>query len=407
MRYRAAAIAAFASLVIAACAPATGVPATTSSASTSATPAPVPSSPAVASASPTTRAPAVEPYPPIQYLDPKTLFVGAYPSVVRSDDSGRTWAAIGQPPFSRFDELRMIDRDRGWSVLFFLRDQPQIGCQQASTAGPCHSAVAVTNDAGRTWTVRLTSPLNPGGGASIDHLQAVDATHAWILVTTACDQSGVCDRELRGTADGGITWKTQRTGRLTQLRVASLTHAWLGADAGNGSVVYGTADAGRTWKPQLATEQPLIALDAASGRDAWALTRDGGYCTSSTCQVYDLLVTRDGGDAWTSLANPKEKVAAGPTCTFGHLAGPVFASPQVGWIGVSRGTGGVAGTGGILRSDNGGRSWTCSVVPPDVERLSAADPDHVLALSRDTQTAAYAVWLSVDSGRSWSPIVSR
>jgi len=300
----------------------------------------------------------------------------------------------------------MIDRDRGWSVLFFRRDQPQIGCQQASTAAPCHSAIASTGDGGRNWTVRLTSPLNPGGGVSIDQLQVVDAAHAWALVTTTCEL-GVCDKELRATADGGLTWKTLRAGRLTQLRVASLSRAWLGADAGNGGIVYGTTDGGATWKQQLATEQPLYALDAASEREAWAMTRDGGYCTSSTCQRYELLGTRDGGISWSSLGNPKENVASGAPCTFGHLTGPLFASPQIGWLGVSRGVGGVVGTGGTMRTEDGGRTWSCSVAPPDAERLSAADPDHVLALSRDPRTAAYALWRSADGGRTWTPIVPR
>jgi uncharacterized protein YceK len=318
--YRAASLVTLASLLIGGCAPVISTPAPSSSAYATASPAVVASASAVARATPSA-GPAFEPNPPIQYLDPRTFFVGSYPSLVRSVDVGTTWTMLGPPPFARFDELRMIDRDRGWSVLFFIRDQPQIGCQQAGTAAPCHSAVGVTDDGGRTWTVRLSNPLKPGGGASIDHLQAVDAEHAWVLVTTTCDQRGVCDKELRATADGGVTWTTLRTGRLAQLRVASLTRAWLGVDAGNGGVVYGTADGGATWRQQLATEQPLIALDAASERDAWALTRDGGYCTASSCQRYELLVTRDGGGSWSSLANPKDNVAAGAACTFGHLAG--------------------------------------------------------------------------------------
>jgi photosystem II stability/assembly factor-like uncharacterized protein len=402
MSYLAASLATLALLLIGACSPVTPAPTPTTSASASL--APVASTPAAASASPSA-APAFEPFPPIQYLDNTTLFAGSFPQVFRSDDTGASWVSLGAPLYARFEDLRMIDRDRGWSVLFFIGDQPQIGCQQASTAAPCHSAIAVTSDGGRSWTVRLTSPLNPGGGASIDHLQAVDAAHAWALVTTTCDQSGVCDKELRATADGGSTWKTLRSGRLRQLRVASLGRAWLGEDAGNGSVVYSTADGGTTWRQQLATQQPLIALDAASERDAWALTEDGGYCTASSCQRYELLVTADGGGSWSSLANPKENVVSGPACTFGHLAGPIFASPRIGWLGVNRGAGGAAvGPGGMMRTEDGGRTWTCSLVPPDVGRLSAADPDHVLALSRDAQSAAYAIWLSIDSGRSWSPV---
>jgi photosystem II stability/assembly factor-like uncharacterized protein len=394
------------SLLTGACSAQTSTPSPSASVSTSAPAAAQPSTPSP-SASVSTIAPAFEPYPPIQYLDPKTLFAGSFPLVLRSDDGGVTWTPLSAPPFARFDELRMVDRDRGWAVLFFIRDQAQIGCQQASTATPCHSAVATTNDGGHTWTVRLTQGLNPGGGVSIDHLQAVDATHAWALVTTTCDPLGACEREVRATADGGLTWTAQRSGRLTQLRVASLARAWISADAGAGSIVYATADGGGTWRQQLATDQPVIALDAASERDAWALTRDGGYCTSTTCQRYELLRTRDGGSSWSSLANPKDNAAGAAPCTTGHLAGPLFASPQIGWLGVSRGAGGVVGSGGVLRTDDGGRTWTCSAGAPEAERLSPADPDHVLALSRDPRTAAYALWLSTDSGRSWSPIVPR
>ncbi len=392
-----------ASLLIGACSPVVSPPTPRSSSVASATPA------VTVSASPSrSEAPAFAVNPPVQYLDPKTIFTTTYTALVRSDDAGTTWAGLGAPQFARFDELRMIDRARGWSVLYYRRDQPQVGCQQASNAAPCRSAVGVTSDGGRTWTDRLTIPLDPGGGATIAHLQAVDVSHAWVLVTTTCDNTG-CTKELRSTADGGLTWRTQRAGHLAQLRVASPTRAWVSVDVGSGSIVYGTADGGATWRQQLATEQPVIALDAASERDAWALTRDGAYCTSSTCQRYELLVTHDGGGTWSSLANPKDNVAAAPTpsCTSGHFDSPVFASPQVGWLGLSRGAGGVVGGGGMMRTDDGGRTWTCSAIPPNVDRMSAADPTNVLALSRDVQTAAYSMWLSRDSGRSWSRILAR
>ncbi|MEP6694710.1 MAG: hypothetical protein ABJB39_08710, partial [Chloroflexota bacterium] len=107
-----------ASLFIGACSPAVSTPTPTptptpSSSSASATAAVT----ASAKGSPS-QAPAFDVNPPVQYLDPRTIYATTFTTLVRSDDAGTTWTDLGAPRFARFDELRMIDRERGWSVLF-------------------------------------------------------------------------------------------------------------------------------------------------------------------------------------------------------------------------------------------------------------------------------------------------
>ena len=53
----------------------------------------------------------------------------------------------------------------------------------------------------------------------------------------------------------------------------------------------------------------------------------------------------------------------------------MFASETVGWLGIGLGAGGVnVGTGGLLRTRDGGRTWDCRTDPANVSAVSAADP---------------------------------
>src|SRR5688500_18154397 len=62
--------------------------------------------------------------PPSQYLDANTMFVSSEADLARSDDAGARWTVMDAPRVARFVELRMIDREHGWSILFFRRDPP-------------------------------------------------------------------------------------------------------------------------------------------------------------------------------------------------------------------------------------------------------------------------------------------
>jgi photosystem II stability/assembly factor-like uncharacterized protein len=187
------------------------------------------------------------------------------------------------------------------------------------------------------------------------------------------------------------------TGPIGAIRFASASRGWVATYAtGDKIEVRSTSDGGATWtKPFVASGSAGFAeLDAATTNIAWLLTRDGGFCTSSTCQKYELLRTTDGGTTWNSLGNPKRD----DPCFFGHLVGPLFASPTRGWLGLTLGAGGAEGTGGLLASNDGGMSWTCTRSPENVSLLSAADPDRVwVAGGRGEQT----LYASEDGGKTW------
>ncbi|HEV2250153.1 MAG TPA: hypothetical protein VGT60_06585 [Candidatus Limnocylindria bacterium] len=271
--------------------------------------------------------------------------------------------------------------------------------------------VGADDDRRRTpWQDSLSVPGNQLGTAPVASLQAIDDQRAWVTVQTAACAVQRCSGELRATRDGGRTWSTQllRAGGLGPLRFASAARGWVGAtrpgDANGGSDVLSTSDGGMTWTTVYRAATPIIAIDAASDRAVWILTRDGGYCTSSNCSRYELLHSSDGGVAWSSLGNPKALA-----CSGGHLRGPLFATPSLGWMAISIGPGGAGTpTGGLMRTRDGGRTWDCRTTPQNVSYVSAADPRAVWVRSDPSGTslkrAAPALMATEDGGDTWRPV---
>jgi photosystem II stability/assembly factor-like uncharacterized protein len=129
------------------------------------------------------------------------------------------------------------------------------------------------------------------------------------------------------------------------------------------------------------------------------LTNDTAYCSASDCAKYDLFRTDDGGLSWSNLGNPKDFTKG---CSGGNLDGPLFASTGRGWLGLSLGAGGAAvGPSGILRSEDGGRTWRCATTPPNTSLISAADPLHVWAGGEDRLTQSTALYTTEDGGATW------
>lgn len=335
---------------------------------------------------------------PIQRLTERVGWVTTGKGLSRTNDGGATWQEIVVPS-SRFTELRMIDELRGWAVLIVDRDQPQAGCGPPSATTLCRSVVSITTDGGETWHERLSVPFAPNGPEAIRGLQAIDTSTAWVIAQNApCDRNG-CPFELRGTTDGGRTWVAHRAATNAVARFASAQRGWLfvSVQAGDSSVLV-TSDGGTSWRAGvIAAPQQALTIDAASPSVAWVLTRDGAYCTSSSCSAYELFTTGDGGTSWTSLGNPMAQAS----CSRGHLRGPLFASESVGWLGIGLGAGGASfGIGGLMRTRDGGRTWDCRTDPPNVSAVSAADPRYVWA-SSDRRDGSAWLYQSDDGGETW------
>lgn len=344
----------------------------------------------------------------IQRLNQRVGYIAGWTGtglgLAKTSDGGTTWQRI-PIPVDRLTALRFIDERVGWAGGFANRNLPQIACQQAAPSGaqPCKGVVLRTEDGGQTWETVLAIATDGVQGEPIQQIQAVDGQRAWALTLDPSPCQNVCLSDLQRTTDGGKSWTTLISGEITAIRFASASRGWVALDdtPNPGTVeVLETSDGGTTWRSALRTTTgSAIGLDAASIYTAWLLTRDGAYCSSSNCGKYALFRTDDGGLNWLNLGNPKDFTAS---CSGGHLAGPLFASPGRGWLGLNLGAGGAnVGPGGILESEDGGRTWRCATTPPNTSVISAADPLHVWAGGEDRRNQSTALYTTEDAGAPW------
>jgi photosystem II stability/assembly factor-like uncharacterized protein len=374
---------------------------------------PAPATPSVAAASPDTTPPPTNDNPltlaAIQRVDARTGFVtgwtGTGLGLARTLDAGASWQRIAVPA-DRITTLRFIDANVGWAGGFIPHDVPQVACAQAAPPGTsaCLGVVLRTIDGGRTWQQTLAIPDDGVNGDPVVQLQAIDAQVAWAL-TLACASPPAanpilkCPTDLRRTTDGGRTWTTLVSGQIVSIRFATASRGWLAMADPNGSFeVRFTNDGGSTWTSGIQTSSEIIGLDAASSQTAWAMTRDGGDCSASTCGKYELIRTLNGGLTWTSLGNPKPSTG---NCAIGAIYGPLFASPTRGWLVLNLGAGGVSAPGGLLQTEDGGKTWHCTNTPPNTYFVSAADPNHIWVSSNQRGTEATTLYSSEDGGTTW------
>jgi photosystem II stability/assembly factor-like uncharacterized protein len=321
----------------------------------------------------------------VQRVDGSTGFISAAnhtgPTLARTVDAGATWSPI-TTPLEVVTSIRFFDADAGWV---------------AGLADDTHSAVLRTVDGGASWQRVLLAPAAPGAYPPIQ-LQAIDRLTAWVLLPTCVG----CRAELRRTVDGGSSWTTVVTAPIVAMRFVSATRGWIAVQPSSRADVELTTDGGATWTTRAHTESGSVISVEAAGTSAWVLTREGGYCSASTCTRYALTRTTDMGVTWADLGNPKPD---NTPCSGGHLVGPLFVSGSLGWFAENTGAGGARASTGWLQSGDGGRTWKCSAAPSQVESVSAADSRHLWATMRRPGESTSSVLLaSDDGGATWRSV---
>lgn len=284
------------------------------------------------------------------------------------------------------------------------------------TASTAPGAVRITATGALTLK-RIPPPTSPAPASGIQDVAFTDETHG-VLVTggplvgttsgTAVQGSG----RIQVTADGGRTWTTvwrSTQADLDWVGFAGAAHGFVAgatfpaAGAAGTPLLLTTADGGRTWRairPSLpagaAAAWTGLRFDFVSPSVGYALT-DADFTMGPT-GIGDVLRTTDGGRTWTASTLP------GGTAT-GGLA---FLSATTGFATGSS----AACLGAIWETTDGGATWrmlpaTCSTAFR-LHSLDFVDAAHGFAGGGRTDKFGTTDWQAVlataDGGQTWAAV---
>lgn len=292
-------------------------------------------------------------------VDGKTLYAGtSFGGVYRTTDGGGTWEEKSQGFVGTRRTVTAVAVGPG-NALF------------ASTYGAIHRS----DDGGKSWR-RLPSGFEKG--LALEHLAAVPAEPMLIV-------AGGDDISARYSLDGGATWSS--SGRARPIRC-------LARNPASPSTLYACTkdgiarmDSGGSFKhfgPEDFTPSLVsIAFDPGNPEVVLAAQRGGG-----------LHRTTNGGKKWKDFNKGVTKVKESLT-SFGEYT-KIFA---LAWDGASKTLYAATEEEGVLKSGNGGESWTPVGLAGEKLTVFAVDPKDGKRLAAGTD--AKGVFLSNDGGTTW------
>jgi photosystem II stability/assembly factor-like uncharacterized protein len=255
---------------------------------------------------------------------------------------------------------------------------------------------------GPRWTEQSS-----GVTARFRGISAVSDTVVW-----ASGNNGTIVR----TIDGGKTWQTVAPPPDTQKldfrdidAIDDNTAYVLSIGPGEASRIFKTSDGGKTWTTQFVNRDEKAFFDAMVFWDA----RRGVAVSDSVDGRFVLLLTADGGATWTPApaaglppALPNEGAFAASGTNLTVTASVAGRDGKLVWLGT-----GAAATARVLRSRDGGRTWTVAATPlpagPSSGIFSVAfrDARHGVIVGGDYKNEAGAVdnvAVTSDGGATWT-----
>jgi photosystem II stability/assembly factor-like uncharacterized protein len=215
-------------------------------------------------------------------------------------------------------------------------------------------------------------------GGPVGGICFLNSTTGWVV--------GAGGKILK-TEDGGATWQAQNsaiTRGLSDVFFLDATRGWAVGDSGT---ILATTNGGRTWEAQTSpVSVNLNAVRFVSATRGWIA---GNF--DNAVGLPTLLVTTNGGASWarTSATLPGEGVV--------HLFGmevTVDGGTQITAVGVDD-FGAL-----VLRSNDGGSTWSSQPVPADLDSLHAVD---FVSASRGWAVGKLGTILFTNNGgASWS-----
>lgn len=333
--------------------------------------------------------------------------------LARSTDGARNWTDVTPPAalplLSNVNATEVLDAAGAERAYLAVTASPQ-NQSAASTI-----RVFGTEDGGRTWTV--SAPVRVVGYAS--QLTFTDSGHGWLLVSEGAAMGRNPVRVYR-TTDGGTHWvltaqsppmKSNSSAGIpvscdkTAIAFASATEGWLSSAcvAGLSGELLVSHDGGVTWGPQPLPVPVGMCGDEGCSLKGPQFTGGTGFLTvGSVGAAPALLVSPDLGQTWQSLPLPAGSGVYPQIRFFGPRNGMLVSAGPQGAIGAV-----------FYTTSDGGQAWTAIPQGMHFTQLGATvefvSPLTGFAwfLGGDTAGSAPPVYITADSGRTWTPLRPR
>ncbi len=309
------------------------------------------------------------------------IAVGDHGSIVRTSDDGLSWSFV---PNSFSQHIQAVCHRGEGRWLAVGRE----------------GLIVASEDDGLTWSRRQTDSRADLFGVAF----------ATAEIGAAVGSAGT----LLWSEDGGASWVPMESGVKSDLRAIAFLTPEKAVAVGKGGVILKTADSGRSWARKKAG-MDLYAVQFTDENNGSAAGGNVGYIKNRRLVVR----TTDGGETWQPELKKRGPVlyglaSAGPgTPLVCGQKGDLVGRGDGGWaplesptkhvlssLAISGDTGVVVGSyGTILRTEDGGRTWTTP--SPDkqksVESVSFWGSGYGLATGRET----LVLW-TTDGGRTWT-----
>jgi photosystem II stability/assembly factor-like uncharacterized protein len=371
---------------------------------------------------------ATRPPGPTPIISP-TIQPGTSASTLMSPTAASTTAATQEPATVEPRRLRtgtplniitlsMQDANQGWAIGQIDTD--------------LNDRIITTDDGGQTWQDR--TPYSAFSAAPPEGLSAVaafgSAQDAWVTYTAFSPQSSQSQPIVWFTHDGGLSWQSGNAldfaGVVKEYYQADFLgflpdrqHGWLlvhlGAAASHDYVaIFTTSDGGETWQrmvdpnknPDLMT-CAKSALVFSTDQIAWL----AGNCPSLTPALF-LYRSMDGGRAWSlsNLPPPNSQPS-------NFFSGKPYACGITNWVYTAS-----RDLMFLLRCENpvqnltlswlysshdSGLTWESYSIPVPFGELSFRTKGEgwLLGAFTNDPSANQELYHSIDSGRSWTPVL--
>ena len=303
--------------------------------------------------------------------DPQVFSVIKTSGVVTAQGEGSAYLVASVGGVSDSVEILVLPAAPGWVQQtsnssaslngIFMRPDGRFGCVVGDGG-----ELLTTSNAGATWTRRASNT-------------SFNLNGVWFVSNSTGFAVGNSGTILR-TTNGGANWSLVPAGAGENLRDVFFAHPDTGWAVGTAGAILRTVDGGDTWQKQNPTSANLNSVAFSEPRYGWAVGDNG-----------TIVGTVDRGLNWTVLSPSVTSFSLRAVASRGRYlnwaAGAQGVTPRtvnnagaVEWqlenAGASNDLEGLAfvsdltgyacgtnGTGIVLRTDDGGQSWSPQVVP--------------------------------------------